>query len=208
VSVPWTKNATLIHARNHCKHQQNKKNIKKTFFENVENTAEHEESFCNSWSLKLVQYSVKRISAEICGEFYILHVANSHRRPPETVASRRVGSAVWIGFSTTRDCRRRKIWSLNILRLFERRTGLAARQHDETRATAQAGHRILCNQQVTKACRYNWHSADGSLGWPFPMLECRYIFSNKIHSSNYIKHHSQTVMVWNYQNADCSLKKN
>ena len=72
------------------------KNIKKTFFENVENTAEHEESFCNSWSLKLVQYSVKRISAEICGEFYILHVANSHRRPPETVASRRVGGVNWI----------------------------------------------------------------------------------------------------------------
>ena len=107
------------------------KKHKRHFFKNVENTAEHEESFCNSWSLKLVQYSVKRISAEICGEFYILHVANSHRRPPETVASRRVGSAVWIGFSTTQDCRRRKIWSLNILRLFERRTGLAARQHDE-----------------------------------------------------------------------------
>jgi len=87
---------TLIHPCNHCKHQQNKKKHKRHFFKNVENTAEHEESFCNSWSLKLVQYSVKRISAEICGEFYILHVANSHRRPPETVASRRVGGVNWI----------------------------------------------------------------------------------------------------------------
>ena len=38
----------------------------------------------------------------------------------------------------------------------------------------------------TKVCRYKWHSA-GSLGWPFPMLEYEYIFSNKIHGSNFIK---------------------
>ena len=31
-------------------------------------------------------------------------------------------------------------------------------------------------------------------------------FSHKIHGSNFIKEHSETVMVWNYRNADCSLK--
>ena len=32
-------------------------------------------------------------------------------------------------------------------------------------------------------------------------------FSNKIHGSNFIRQLSETVMVWSYQNADCSLKK-
>jgi len=60
----------------------------------------------------------------------------------------------------------------------------------------------------TTVCRYDWHSA-GSLGWPYPMLRYNF-FSNKIHVSNcvrnFIKQHSETVMVWNYQYADCSLK--
>ena len=41
-------------------------------------------------------------------------------------------------------------------------------------------------------CRYNWHSA-GSLGWPFPVLKYKYIFSNKIYGSNFIKQQSGTV---------------
>jgi len=32
-------------------------------------------------------------------------------------------------------------------------------------------------------------------------------FSNKIHGSSFIKQHSETVMVLNYQNADYSLRK-
>jgi len=32
-------------------------------------------------------------------------------------------------------------------------------------------------------------------------------FSYKIYGSNSIEQHSETVMVWNYQNADCSLRK-
>ena len=32
-------------------------------------------------------------------------------------------------------------------------------------------------------------------------------FSNKIYRSNLIKQYSETVMAWNYQNADCSLRK-
>ena len=54
--------------------------------------------------------------------------------------------------------------------------------------------------------RYNWHSA-GSLRWPFPMLKYTNIFfSNKIYESNFIKQHSETVTVWNCQNADCSFR--
>jgi len=56
-----------------------------------------------------------------------------------------------------------------------------------------------------KVRRYNWHSA-GSLSWPFPVLNV--YFSNKTYGSNFIKQHSETVMVWNYQNADWSLRKN
>jgi len=32
-------------------------------------------------------------------------------------------------------------------------------------------------------------------------------FSDKVHGSNFIKQHSETVMVWDYKNADCSLIK-
>jgi len=32
-------------------------------------------------------------------------------------------------------------------------------------------------------------------------------FSNKIYGSNFTIQHSDTVMVWNYQNDDCSLRK-
>ena len=58
-----------------------------------------------------------------------------------------------------------------------------------------------------KVCRYNWHSA-GYSGCPFPMLKHKYIFfQNKINRSNFIKQQTETVMVWYYQNADCSLSK-
>jgi len=46
----------------------------------------------------------------------------------------------------------------------------------------------------TKLCRYNWHSA-GSLVWPFPVLKYKYIFSNGIYGSHFIKQHPETVMV-------------
>ena len=32
-------------------------------------------------------------------------------------------------------------------------------------------------------------------------------FSNKIYGSNFIKQHLETVMLWNYQNADSNLRK-
>jgi len=43
-------------------------------------------------------------------------------------------------------------------------------------------------------CRYNWHSAV-FLGWPFPVLKYKCICANKKYGSNFIKQHSETVMV-------------
>ena len=37
-----------------------------------------------------------------------------------------------------------------------------------------------------------------TLGWSFPTLKYKYIFSKKIYGSNSIKHHSDTVLAWNY----------
>ena len=55
--------------------------------------------------------------------------------------------------------------------------------------------------------RYNWHIA-GSLGWPYTAKILGLIYvSNKIYGSNFIKQHSETVIVWNCQNADCSSRK-
>ena len=62
---------------------------------------------------------------------------------------------------------------------------------------------IFSVKQGSKGHRYTWHSAS-SLGWPFPMRKYYYICQ----ISNFIKQHSETVMLWNYQNADCSLRKN
>ena len=33
------------------------------------------------------------------------------------------------------------------------------------------------------------------------------VYFSNIYGSNFIKQHSETVIVWNYQNADCSLRK-
>jgi len=43
---------------------------------------------------------------------------------------------------------------------------------------------------------YNWHSA-GFLGWPFPMLQYKCIFREKIYGSSLIKRHSQTAIILN-----------
>jgi len=45
------------------------------------------------------------------------------------------------------------------------------------------------------------------LVWLFPIPKILIYFSNKIYGSNFIKQHSETVMVRNYQNADCILRK-
>jgi len=63
----------------------------------------------------------------------------------------------------------------------------------------------VCRKSVTKVCWYNWRSA-GFLGWPFPVL--KYKYTNKIYGSGFVKQHSETAVVWNYQDADCSFKNN
>ena len=59
----------------------------------------------------------------------------------------------------------------------------------------------------------------GNESAPIQLAECRFPglaisnakiwihFSNKINGSNFIKEHPETVMVRNYQSADCSLRK-
>jgi len=54
---------------------------------------------------------------------------------------------------------------------------------------------------------YIWHRECRLLGLAIFNAEILIYFSNKIHGSNFVKQQSETVMVWNYQNADCSLKK-
>jgi len=47
---------------------------------------------------------------------------------------------------------------------------------DETNRCNKVGPQL--KQYGTRVCRHNWHSA-GSLGWPFPMLQYKYIFQIK-----------------------------
>ena len=55
----------------------------------------------------------------------------------------------------------------------------------------------------------------GNESVPIQVAQCRFpglepmlkYFSNEIYGSNFIKQQSETVMVWNHQNADCSLSK-
>ena len=55
--------------------------------------------------------------------------------------------------------------------------------------------------------RASWHCKFAKLGLPFPMLIYKYIlFANKIYENNFVKQHSKTVMVWNYQNTDYNFK--
>ena len=59
----------------------------------------------------------------------------------------------------------------------------------------QNGDRIVTIDSVTSIHpMYNWHSA-GSLGLPVPRLNYKYISSNKIYGSNFIKKHSETVII-------------
>jgi len=62
-------------------------------------------------------------------------------------------------------------------------------------------------------------SVIGNESAPIQLAQCRFpglaisnakiqiCFWNKIYGSNFIKQHSETIMVWNYQNADCGLRK-
>jgi len=67
-----------------------------------------------------------------------------------------------------------------------------------------------------------WQNIEVKIGnesAPIQLAQCRFpglaisnakvliYFSNKIYGRNFIKQHSETVMVWNYQNDDCTLRK-
>jgi len=74
--------------------------------------------------------------------------------------------------------------------------------------TAARASRAVCSQWMHRERK----CADTIGTVPVPWaghFQCQIsiYFSNKIHGSIFIKQHSETVMVWNYQNADCSLRK-
>ena len=74
--------------------------------------------------------------------------------------------------------------------------------------------------QLLKVGRSSFVSLELSESVPIQLAQCRFprlaisnakiliYFSNKIYGSNFIKQHSETVIVWNYQNANCGLRKN
>jgi len=70
-----------------------------------------------------------------------------------------------------------------------------SQQHSPTNEHSKSSARkVGSTAQGTKVCRYNWHSA-GSLGWPFPTLKYKYVFSNRIYRSDFIEQHSETYTV-------------
>jgi len=50
-------------------------------------------------------------------------------------------------------------------------------------------------------CRYNWHGAGYLPALAIFSMRKYFIFKNKIHGSNFIKQHSETAMVRNYEKA-------
>jgi len=80
---------------------------------------------------------------------------------------------------------------------------------------------VMCSQQALLYTVSNWVLVRdiGNESVPIQLAQCRFPglaisnakilihFSNKIYGSNFIRHHLEAVMVWNYQNADCVLRK-
>jgi len=76
--------------------------------------------------------------------------------------------------------------------------------------------RALVYATVSQSLR---RSATRNGSVPIQLAQCRFpglaisnakmliYFSNKIYGSSFIKHESETVVVWNYQNVDCNLRK-
>jgi len=70
---------------------------------------------------------------------------------------------------------------------------------------------LICPQPRTSAPWLGF-KVIGNESVPIQLAQCWFpglAASNAeiIYGSNFIKQHSETVMVWNYQNADCSLRK-
>ena len=94
-----------------------------------------------------------------------------------------------------------------------------------TQQRSLAGHAVTCTPSWYRACdaddtgSLRLGFSIGNKSVPILLTQCWFPglaisnakninFSNKIYESNFIKQHSETVIVWNYQNADCSLKNN
>jgi len=75
-------------------------------------------------------------------------------------------------------------------------------RHVANAAASLTGER----EEGTKVCRYNWHSSC-FLVLAISKAKTLMHFSNKTHGSNFTEHYSESVTVWDQQNADCSLKK-
>jgi len=62
-------------------------------------------------------------------------------------------------------------------------TAEQAQSKTRVRAVAASPSNVVCRSSRTpygtKVCRYSWHSAGSSLGWPFPVLKYKYIFQTK-----------------------------
>jgi len=81
------------------------------------------------------------------------------------------------------------------LAVFKGPTSEGSEREDEERERRERKWRARLH--LPRTAHVQWHSA-GSLGWPFPMpgAKYKYIFSKpKIYGSNFIKRHSETVMV-------------
>jgi len=64
----------------------------------------------------------------------------------------------------------------------------------------------VCNGWRHKRWRHRGVTSQKQYRFPGHFQILRY-FSNKIYGNNFIRQHSETVMVWNYQSDDCSLRK-
>ena len=93
-------------------------------------------------------------------------------------------------------------WHASVRPVWPSSQELSALSHMHRRARAH-----LCISYGTKVSRYNLLAQCRFLGLAISSAKILIYLSNKIYGSNFIKQNSETVMVWNYQNADCSLRQ-
>jgi len=108
-------------------------------------------------------------------------------------------------------------WSLNKI-IFRLRLN---RRHDQALAACVRNQYFVWTKHVRNFFRIHYYAELYiNLYSPIQSAQCRFpglaisnakiliYFSNKLYGSNFIEQHSEIVMVWNYQNVDCSLIKN
>jgi len=72
-------------------------------------------------------------------------------------------------------------------------------QHNTYESNVECNRERHCADTILAQCRFHALAISNA--------KILIHFSNKIYGSNFTKQHSETVMVCNYQNADCSLRK-